>query len=47
MTRKRLPIEFATSDMEAGHLEALIDRTREGGFLGDGHSADYPLERII
>lgn len=47
MTRKRLPIVFATSDMDAGHLEALIARTREGGSLGVAHSADYPLERII
>ena len=37
MSRKRLPIDFATSDMDAGHLEAIIARTREGG-----HSAQEP-----
>ncbi len=31
MTRKRLQIDCATSDMDAGHLESLIARTRAGG----------------
>lgn len=46
MTRKRLPILFATSDMQAGHLEALIARTNAKA-PGNGHSANHSLERII